>query len=97
MKAKDFLYWCIDFQVNMETSIGKIDIEEDSEDFSQEDYLETFFGVKPYKKIPCGEYVYLWDDVLEPLTESGKEIILKNFEIRLNNDGNYIYLIRIED
>lgn len=96
MKAKDFLYWCLDFQICSESGVDRVTIEDDLF-FTKEEFIERFFGAKLLKDIPCGEYVYIWSDVIDNKTDSCKEFILKNYETRLIKDEYYIYLIRIED
>ena len=98
MKAKDFLYWCLDYGVSTECGVDHIEIEDETIFCeTKAEFIERFFGAKPLKDIPAGEYVYVWSNVIDDKSDTCKEFILKNSETRLCLDDCYIYLLRLDD
>ena len=103
MKTREFLHWFIDSGLTYQDGVNYVTIEENEDkEFgtqTQKEFIQTFFGSKkPFRKIPAGEYVWVYSDALEKLEERDIETILKNFEIRLVTDEKvYIYLILLED
>lgn len=94
MKAKDFLKWFIQNEIE-NTDSDYINIPDDEETETQKEFLEVFFGATDIKKkIPGGEYVYIW------WNENNSDAILKildSVEMIVHNGEDPIYLFRIED
>ena len=91
MKAKDFLIWCCNCQIEF-VGVGHVELDENYAE--QGEFLERFFGVRPLKTIDSGDYFYIYDDVVEP---NDLQKIADKAELILNRDGDNIYLFRIED
>lgn len=94
MKAKEFLKWFIENQVE-NTELDYIEIPDGDDLQSQEEFFEFFFGDENVKRhIPGGEYVYIWRN------ENNCEALAKihdKSEIIVYNENDPIYLFRIED
>ena len=97
MKAKDVLTWLVNQTITTE-GMGFIDID-DEFDFG------SFFGYQPEGKVPEGEYLYfygdmVWDvdvDLLEASTRQRLYRIPTQEEDRKNYCKTTIYLIKLED
>ena len=91
MKAKDLLLWLIENGINCENIDHAV--------FGKEDFkngfVEDFFGVKPEKILPFGDYVYIYSEDLgedEPYFSADKKADL----VLHHPDGFRIYLFRID-
>lgn len=95
MKASEILNWIIEYNLNGE-NLNQIEISDDDEFQSQSDFIETFFGCVPDKKIPNGNYLYVWSDTLPE--DFYVHNLVENADLVLDSHEDYkIYLFRIED
>ncbi len=100
MKAKDLLHFALNFQNDlMKNGCGFLDVSDFSEFESQEDFLESFFGIKPTKKIPEGEYLYVFADCISDLffVENKKFFAAADLYLKEDNNDYGIYLFKVED
>lgn len=95
MKAKDFLKWLIENDIEITCgAVDYIDVPVGNVIQTQGEFLEMFFGADNVnRKIPAGDYVYIWE------TEENKkplQNIREKAEIILVNDGDNIWLFHID-
>ena len=93
MKSSELLVWFIGNGINCEQINHQVFSNQDFRD----GFVEEFFGAKPEKDLPFGDYIYIYSDVIDEDEPYFLEIKEKSDLVLHHPDGFRIYLFKIED